>query len=462
MVAWLPWQGRGSRFARTVEEQAAWLTRHSAQSTVATLLLVTWWSIVGIARRVVPQSSGDATIDLPPLGRLPILKAAMPMDPFYEYDFFLSHASEDRADFADPLRRALEEGGAKVWYSPLTLQVGRNLRLRIEEGLRKSRFTIILLSPAYLAKPWPLRELDAVVASGTDVDERMLPVLHHLTVEQVLQRAPTVARLVMLNSDSGADVIASSLLKRLADSGGGGQLTTDAGPNPTLATVRSRLTPGFTQVPNGRAYMVLDVIATPSVTTSLSEEAFEVVEGLVTRIRPDAKCKFEDDQYINWSDREVMGSYAWVLEVKPGPAIRQLQEADLVPLGHGQALRLQAALSWWLVAAEAASHVLGRLGGDQAAVSFGLNPYPPGSSPVIGIEFGDAPAARRSAEYHQIPPWMFSATPVASDEVSGELPLALEDLLKIFNYRSAPDLIGWIRTQVEVARTASFSIAPDS
>jgi transposase len=52
VVAWVPWARHGSRFTRTFEEQAAWLTVHSAQSTVATLLRVTWRSIVGIATRV--------------------------------------------------------------------------------------------------------------------------------------------------------------------------------------------------------------------------------------------------------------------------------------------------------------------------------------------------------------------------------------------------------------------------
>ena len=38
VVAWVPWARHGSRFTRTFEEQAACLTAHSAQSTVATPL----------------------------------------------------------------------------------------------------------------------------------------------------------------------------------------------------------------------------------------------------------------------------------------------------------------------------------------------------------------------------------------------------------------------------------------
>jgi transposase len=53
VVTWVPWARHGSRFTRTFEEQAAWLTAHSAGSTVATLLRVTWRSIVSIVDRVV-------------------------------------------------------------------------------------------------------------------------------------------------------------------------------------------------------------------------------------------------------------------------------------------------------------------------------------------------------------------------------------------------------------------------
>ncbi|MGH7667513.1 MAG: helix-turn-helix domain-containing protein [Candidatus Dormibacteria bacterium] len=41
VVTWVTWARHGSRFTRTFEEQAAWLTAHSAQSTVASLLQVT-------------------------------------------------------------------------------------------------------------------------------------------------------------------------------------------------------------------------------------------------------------------------------------------------------------------------------------------------------------------------------------------------------------------------------------
>jgi len=70
VVAWVPWARHRSRFTRTFEEQAAWLTAHSAQSTVATLLRVTWRSIVGIVSRVVAaaESARDPFAHLERIG----------------------------------------------------------------------------------------------------------------------------------------------------------------------------------------------------------------------------------------------------------------------------------------------------------------------------------------------------------------------------------------------------------
>lgn len=53
VVTWVLWARHGSRFTRAFEEQAAWLTAHAAQSTVAALLRVTWRSMVSIVTRVV-------------------------------------------------------------------------------------------------------------------------------------------------------------------------------------------------------------------------------------------------------------------------------------------------------------------------------------------------------------------------------------------------------------------------
>ena len=52
VVTWVPWARHGSRFTRAFEDQAAWLTAHAAQNTVAALVRISWRSVAAIVTRV--------------------------------------------------------------------------------------------------------------------------------------------------------------------------------------------------------------------------------------------------------------------------------------------------------------------------------------------------------------------------------------------------------------------------
>lgn len=87
-----------------------------------------------------------------------------PTEDDFRHDRFLSHASEDKADFVVPLARELSRLGVKVWFDRFSIKVGDSLSRSIEEGLSASRFGILVLSRAFLSKPWPEYELRGLVA----------------------------------------------------------------------------------------------------------------------------------------------------------------------------------------------------------------------------------------------------------------------------------------------------------
>lgn len=61
------------------------------------------------------------------------------MNENYEYDFFVSHASEDK-DVAEPLVGKLSQTGAKVWYDRIELTIGDSLREKIACCDHKTEF----------------------------------------------------------------------------------------------------------------------------------------------------------------------------------------------------------------------------------------------------------------------------------------------------------------------------------
>jgi hypothetical protein len=92
------------------------------------------------------------------------LVSAEDIEPPKQFDLFISHASEDKEEFARPLAEALQALGVEVWYDEFQLRVGDSLRRSIDKGLANSRFGVVVLSSAFFAKNWPQYELDGLVA----------------------------------------------------------------------------------------------------------------------------------------------------------------------------------------------------------------------------------------------------------------------------------------------------------
>jgi len=60
------------------------------------------------------------------------------------------------------LAESLRKKGARVWYDEFTLKIGDSLRRSIDKGLTKSRYGIVVLSPAFFKKEWAQKELDGL------------------------------------------------------------------------------------------------------------------------------------------------------------------------------------------------------------------------------------------------------------------------------------------------------------
>jgi hypothetical protein len=128
------------------------------------------------------------------------------------WDAFLSHASEDKEVFARPLAEALQGRGISVWFDDMTLRVGDSLRRKIDEGLSQSRYGIVLISPAFLQKEWPQRELDGLTAREVDGEKVILPVWHNVDAPTLRNYSPTLADRIATNSAKGLEKVVDDLL----------------------------------------------------------------------------------------------------------------------------------------------------------------------------------------------------------------------------------------------------------
>ena len=75
------------------------------------------------------------------------------------WDVFLCHASEDKATVARPLYNHLQAAGVQCWLDEAEIVWGDSIVTRIQEGLSRARFVIVVLSPSFLKKGWAQKEL---------------------------------------------------------------------------------------------------------------------------------------------------------------------------------------------------------------------------------------------------------------------------------------------------------------
>lgn len=119
-----------------------------------------------------------------------------------EYDVFISHASEDKNEVVRPLANALWGKGLKVWYDDFELKIGDSLRRKIDRGLAKSKFGIVVLSKDFIRKGWTNYELDGIVSKANTGEQVLLPIWHGITKQEVLDFSPSLADKVARNTAS--------------------------------------------------------------------------------------------------------------------------------------------------------------------------------------------------------------------------------------------------------------------
>lgn len=136
-----------------------------------------------------------------------------------EYDVFISHATEDKEDVVRPLVDYLKIKGITVWYDEFELKIGDSLRRKIDQGLSKSRFGIVVISKAFINKGWTNYELDGLMTKAISGQQTLLPIWHKILKQEVIDYSPSLADKVARNTSSEtieeiAEEIAEMILQK--------------------------------------------------------------------------------------------------------------------------------------------------------------------------------------------------------------------------------------------------------
>jgi hypothetical protein len=132
------------------------------------------------------------------------------------HDVFICHASEDKDDFVRPLAELLAQQHIEVWYDEFSLSIGDSLSQKIDEGLAKSKFGIVVLSPSFFKKPWAKRELKGLTAREVfEKQDIILPIWHRVGLDEVIKYSPPLADKKAISSSDGISAVMRQLVRRL-------------------------------------------------------------------------------------------------------------------------------------------------------------------------------------------------------------------------------------------------------
>lgn len=118
------------------------------------------------------------------------------------HDIFVSYAAQDQ-HFARSLADAASRQGLKVWFDQFELEAGDSLAEQLSRGIAKARFGVVILSPAFIAKPWTSwakTEVAGLLARETSGQRIILPVWLNVSKVDVLAFSPPLADILAFDA----------------------------------------------------------------------------------------------------------------------------------------------------------------------------------------------------------------------------------------------------------------------
>jgi hypothetical protein len=116
------------------------------------------------------------------------------------YDLFISHASEDKDALVRPLAGSLRDLGMSVWYDEFELRPGDSLRQSLDRGIATSKHGLVVLSPAFIGKPWTQWELNGIVGRLVNDGSRLIPIWHNIERKLVSSFSPSIADIIAITT----------------------------------------------------------------------------------------------------------------------------------------------------------------------------------------------------------------------------------------------------------------------
>ena len=153
-----------------------------------------------------------------------------------DFDVFISHGSEDKEAVARPVFAACAKLGMKAFLDEAHIGWGQSFTQRINTALGASRTVLAIISPASVAKEWPVLEVNTALSLEASGQKKVVPVI---VGEPDLSKLPLVAAKDCVFWNGDADAVAERL-KAAVQGDAPRRPVPDASPPPAAPAAESR------------------------------------------------------------------------------------------------------------------------------------------------------------------------------------------------------------------------------
>jgi len=127
---------------------------------------------------------------------------------------FISHDFKDKNSIVRELANEMISLNCPTWYDEYTLQLGDNLKEKIDEGIANTEYSIVILSKNYISNTtWANYEFNAIFKQEKNI---IIPVWHNIDKDDIDNFAPELSLIFGANtSNKSIKDLAKELVSRI-------------------------------------------------------------------------------------------------------------------------------------------------------------------------------------------------------------------------------------------------------
>lgn len=130
-------------------------------------------------------------------------------------DVFICHSNKDKKDYVYPFINALRDHGITYWIDEADMNWGDRLIKEIGDGIKSSRYVIVIITQHFLSGSWPQTELENVLAREASKGEVIVLPLLVAPKEIVFEQYPLLYNKLYLKWEEGIESIVTKLSRLL-------------------------------------------------------------------------------------------------------------------------------------------------------------------------------------------------------------------------------------------------------